>query len=382
MREICIIGSGFSGAIIARKLAEKNFKVVVFDSRNHIGGNCFTYKDKVTGIMVHKYGPHIFHTNNREVWDFVNTYDEFIPYINRVKALSKDKVYNLPINLLTINSFFGKSLNPKEAREFLHSIGDNTINNPASFEDQALKFVGKDLYEAFFKGYTIKQWGIDPKLLPASILKRLPIRFNYDDNYYSSTFQGIPRHGYTYIIEKLLDHNLIEINLSTKLSRSDSKGFLHIFNSGPIDDWFEYQEGKLAYRTLDFKSEIHEDDFQGNAVMNYCDQDIKWTRITEHKHFTPHENFSKTLIFKEFSRLHEKGDIPYYPVRLTNDKKILYEYIKKVENEQNITFIGRLGTYRYLDMHITIEEALKTADNFLDAFNKRNKIPKFSVYPS
>ena len=200
-KTIAIVGAGFSGAVIARELAQAGHKVSVFDSRSHVAGNCHTARDAETNVMVHVYGPHIFHTSNERVWNYVRQFDEFMPFINRVKSVYNGRVYSLPINLMTINAFFAKALNPKEAAEFMDSIGDKSITDPQTFEEQALRFVGKDLYEAFFKGYTQKQWGMHPSELPASILKRLPVRFNYDDNYYASKFQGIPKNGYTHIVE-------------------------------------------------------------------------------------------------------------------------------------------------------------------------------------
>ena len=362
---IAIVGAGFSGAVIAREMALTGHKVLVFDGRPHVAGNCHTQRDTETGVMVHAYGPHIFHTSNANVWNYIRQFDEFMPYTNRVKAIYNNRVYSLPINLMTINSFFGKIFSPKEASEFLESIGEKSIKEPQTFEEQALRFVGKELYEAFFKGYTLKQWGLHPSELPASILKRLPVRFSYDDNYYNSTFQGIPKHGYTYIINKILNHPNIEVHLNTLFSRDQAKDFDHVFYSGSIDAWFGYSEGRLGYRTLDFKVERYDGDYQGNSVINYCDQETPWTRISEHKHFTYWEQLDKTLIFREYSRQCEKNDIPYYPIRLVKDKNQLAQYMKLTKAEKNITFVGRLGTYRYLDMHVTIAEALDVAEHFI-----------------
>lgn len=371
--EIGIAGSGFSGAVIANELANCGHKIYIFESRNHIGGNCYTERDRDTNIMVHKYGPHIFHTSNEQVWKYVNKYDIFMPFTNRVKSNYKKRIYSLPINLMTINSFFGKDFSPKEAKEFIEKISEKSIKNPQTFEEQALKFVGKELYEAFFKGYTIKQWGLSPSDLPASILKRLPVRFDYNDNYYASKYQGIPKNGYSSIIEKLLSHKNIEVKLNTFLKREQSSEFDHIFYSGPIDKWFNNIEGNLGYRTLEFKKEIHEGDYQGNAVINYGDVDIPWTRISEHKHFSPWEDNAKTIIFKEYSRLCTNKDTPYYPIRLLKDTEQLKKYVALAKEESNITFIGRLGTYRYLDMHVTIKEALEIANKFLEC--TKNRIP-------
>lgn len=381
MEHIAIVGAGFSGAVIARALAAAGYKVSVFESRNHVAGNCHTEKDTETGIMVHVYGPHIFHTSNDHVWSFVNQFDEFVPFINRVKSIYNDRVYSLPINLMTINSFYGKNFGPKEAERFMESIGDKSIIDPQTFEEQALRFVGKDLYEAFFKGYTKKQLGLDPKELPASILKRLPIRFNYDDNYYNSKHQGIPKNGYTYIVKKILDHPNIDLNLNCTFHRFQSEQFGHVFYSGPIDGWFNYQAGRLGYRTLDFVSERHDGDYQGNAVINFGNEDVPYTRISEHKYFAPWEQHDKTIIYKEFSRLCGDGDIPYYPIRLVKDKQQLQLYISLAMAEKNITFVGRLGTYRYLDMHVTIEEAMNVAELFISSRKNNIEMPTFFINP-
>jgi len=381
MKKIAIVGAGFSGAVIARELAQAGYSVDVFDTRPHVAGNCHTERDSETGVMVHTYGPHIFHTSNEKVWNYVRQFDEFMPFINRVKAITNGKVFSLPINLLTINQFFGKTFSPTEAAAFMAEIGDDSITDPQTFEDQALRFVGKELYEAFFKGYTMKQWGLHPSELPASILKRLPVRFNYDDNYYASTYQGIPKHGYTYIVEKILNHPEIHLHLKTKFERSQLDGYEHVFYSGPIDGWFDYSEGRLGYRTLDFITERHDGDYQGNAVINYGDVNVPWTRISEHKNFAPWEQHAKTLIFKEYSRLCGEDDIPYYPIRLVKEKTQLAKYITMASQEQRTTFVGRLGTYRYLDMHITIAEAFDVVQRYLACVSEGEVMPAFVVDP-
>lgn len=365
MKNIAIVGAGFSGAVIARKLAERGFKVEVFDSRSHIGGNCHTERDPETNVMIHKYGPHIFHTDNEEVWDFVTSFGEFMPYVNRVKAVTKGEVFSLPVNLHTINQFFKKTMAPKEAFEFIQSVADNSIVEPQNFEEQAMKFVGRDIYEAFFKGYTEKQWGMSPTKLPASILKRLPLRFNYDDNYFNHKFQGMPKDGYTSIIGKILDHENIIVTLNYHFDPKKSSNYSHTFWSGPLDAFFEYKYGKLGYRTLDFVKEVHEGDYQGNAVINYCETGIPFTRISEHKHFSPWENHEKTVTFKEYSRECGENDIPYYPIRLTEEQSLLQKYEEEASRIENVTFVGRLGTYRYLDMDVTIAEAFGAVHNFL-----------------
>jgi UDP-galactopyranose mutase len=379
---IGIVGAGFTGAVLAQELAKAGHSIQVFESRNHIAGNCYSERDEKTGVMLHQYGPHIFHTDNETVWNYVNQFSEFLPYVNRVKTTSKGKVFSLPINLHTINQYFNKTLSPTDAKAFIASIADSSIQEPQSFEEQAMKFVGKDLYEAFFKGYTVKQWGVSPTELPASILKRLPVRFNYDDNYFNHKYQGMPKDGYTPIIEALLAHDNIEIHLNTSFSAEQSREFDHVFYTGPIDAWFNYEEGRLGYRTLDFVREDHDGDYQGCAVMNYGDRDIPYTRISEHKHFAPWEMHKQTVIFKEYSRECIKEDIPYYPIRLVNEKAMLNTYIEKAKVQTNVSFLGRLGTYRYLDMDVTIAEALDASQKALKSIADRTDIPAFFVDPA
>jgi len=381
VKRLAIVGAGFTGAVIAYRLARAGFDIDIFESRPHVAGNCYTERDPSTGVMLHAYGPHIFHTSNELVWRFVQQFAEFMPFTNRVKAVAGTRVFSLPLNLLTINQFFGKTFSPAEAERFVASLGDDSIVNPLTFEDQALRYVGRDLYEAFFKGYTLKQWGIEPSKLPASILKRLPIRFNYDDNYYSSVFQGMPRHGYTPIVEKLLDHSRIRVHLNLKVDRGLAAAFDHVFYSGPIDEWFGHEVGRLGYRTLDFVCERHSGDYQGNPVINYCNLDVPWTRIAEHKHFSPWESHDQTVIFKEFSRECGVRDTPYYPVRLVVDDAMLARYVTLAHREANVTFVGRLGTYRYLDMHVAIAEALAAADRFVEVGNKGIPMPAFVAEP-
>ena len=381
MQAVAIAGAGLSGAVIARELAQAGIDVTVFEARDHVAGTCHTRRDPDTGVLQHVYGPHIFHTDNEEVWNYVRQFDTFMPFTNRVKAISDGSVYSLPVNLLTINQFFGKTFNPQQARDFIAGLAARPDSEPGNFEEQALCFVGRELYEAFFKGYTVKQWGRDPRDLPASILKRLPLRFNYDDNYYASAWQGMPLHGYSAIVEKMLDHPRVAVHLNTGFERPLAAGFGHVFYSGPIDAWFDHCEGRLGYRTLDFEQERHAGDYQGNAVINYCNTDVPWTRITEHKHFAPWERHDHTVIYREFSRECEEGDIPYYPIRLAQEKTLLARYVALGQRESGISFVGRLGTYRYLDMHVTIAEALAAARRFLACMAKGEAMPAFIQDP-
>ena len=363
-----VVGAGFSGAVLARELVEKSdCHATVIESRAHVAGNAHTERDAATGVMVHKYGPHIFNTNRAHVWDYVNRFGTLRPYANRVKASTSRGVFSFPINLHTINQFFGKRFNPTEARAFLDSIGDKSIGEPRNFEEQALKFVGRDLYETFFYGYTKKQWGCEPVELPASILKRLPIRFTYDDTYYNSAQQGIPEHGYTAIVEKILDHPRIEVKLATPFAREMEPAYAHTFFTGLIDAYFGFDLGRLGYRTVTFERIEAKGDYQGNAVINYPELEPPQTRIHEHKHFAPWERHERTVAFKEFS--HETGpsDIAYYPKRLAADRELLIEYRRAAGKLRGVSFAGRLGTYRYLDMDAVIDEALEFAAKFLEA---------------
>jgi len=380
-KNVAIVGAGFSGAVVANQLAHAGYNVEVFESRSHIAGNCHSERDAETKVMLHVYGPHIFHTDNERAWEFINRFGEMMPYVNRVKAITNGRVFTLPINLLTINQFFNKTFRPAEAEAFMAEIGDKTIENPQTFEEQALRFVGRELYEAFFKTYTIKQWGLEPSELPASILKRLPVRFNYDDNYFNHKYQGMPKDGYTAIVEKMLDVPGIKVHLNTRFDPNAKGDYDHVFYSGPIDAWFGHTEGRLPYRTLDFEVFRDTGDYQGNAVINVCDNSQKYTRVTEHKHFAPWEKHEKTICYLEYSRQCEPEDTPYYPIRQAREKAQLEKYVNLAKQETNVTFMGRLGTYRYLDMDVTINEALVTADKFLESAQASAAMPAFVIDP-
>ena len=363
-----IVGAGFSGAVLARALVEKlDCRVRIWEERPHAAGNCHTQRDAATGVMIHQYGPHIFHTSQRDVWEYVNRFGTFRPWVNRVKAVTPRGVFSLPINLHTINQFFGKTFNPAEARAFIESLGDKSIGEPRNFEEQALKFIGRDLYEAFFYGYTRKQWGCEPRELSASILKRLPVRFNYDDNYYNSAWQGIPEEGYTAVVERILDHPAIEVQLNTRFDSKAQREGDHLFFTGPVDAYFDYCLGRLGYRTVTFERGEAEGDFQGNAVLNYADPDIPFTRIHEHKHFAPWEKPARTTYFKEHSKETQPGDVPYYPKRLEADRQLLRQYRHLAMQERGVSFLGRLATYRYMDMEKVIGEALAFGESFARA---------------
>jgi UDP-galactopyranose mutase len=378
-----IVGAGFSGAVVARELVEAGHSADVFDTRDHVAGNCHTARHE-TGVMVHTYGPHIFHTQHEHVWQYINRFGEMMPYRHKVKAISQGTMYSLPVNLKTINQFFDRDFDAQQAEEFIQSKADATITNPVSFEDQGLRFVGRELYDAFFAGYTSKQWGVHPQELPASILARLPVRFNDDDSYFNHPYQAIPKDGYTPIVEAILQHESVKVHLGTRFdpsSHSEFGEFDHVVWTGPIDAYFGFEFGRLGYRTLDFVPEVCDGDYQGHPVVNYCDVDVPFTRITEHKHFAPWEEHSRTIVYREFSRLCGESDTPYYPIRLVKEKEQLLNYVQRARKAKGVTFIGRLGTYRYLDMDVTIHEALLASKAMLECLAKQQPLPSFSIDP-
>ena len=352
-------------------------RVLVFDRRSHLAGNCHTSRDCATGIMEHHYGPHIFHTSCRKTWEYIKSFSDFYPFVNRVKAVTPRGFFTLPINLTTINQFFGRTFHPDEARAFIEARGEKKIENPQNFEEQALFFVGHELYENFFKGYTIKQWGVHPAELPATIFKRLPIRFNCDDNYYNSTYQAIPIDGYTAIVERLMKRENIEIKQNINFDRSFLDEFDHVFFTGAIDEFYGNIHGRLRYRSVYFERLEGTGDWQGNPVINYTSQEILHTRIAEHKHFTPWEEHKKTIVFKEYSKFTAEGDIPSYPMQGREEKAIFAKYINLAKQEKKVSFLGRLATYRYLDMDIVINEALDFSDEWLSAEASRGNLPVF-----
>tara|TARA_B100000963_G_scaffold361865_1_gene400407 strand:- start:4346 stop:5509 length:1164 start_codon:yes stop_codon:yes gene_type:complete len=383
MKSFLFVGAGLSNLVLARELVESDLdlKCHIIDQRHHIGGNCYTEIDSKTGVNIHKYGPHIFNTSNKEVIKYLKKFTKLIQFKHSVKALIPGKgIYQLPINLHTINQFYNLQMSPDEAFEFIRKQSNKDILAPTNFEEQALKFIGKELYESFFYGYTLKQWGCYPCELPASILKRIPIRFNYNDSYYNTSYTAMPKNGYTEIFEKIIDHPNIEVELNQSYDQSMNKYFNHIFYSGRLDEFFNFNFGRLGYRTVYWDNEVFDGDFQGNSVINYPSLEQEFTRIIEHKHFSPWENHKKTFISREYSKETADGDIPYYPKRIKDDINTLKEYINQIDMlNLNITFLGRLGTYRYLDMHQVIDESLKFSKRFLKLTYLNENIPKFSV---
>ncbi len=370
--DVIIVGCGFFGSVIAERIAtQMNLKVLIIDKRNHIGGNCYSEIHKETNVNYHKYGTHIFHTSNQKVWNYISNFAEFNNYKHQVLTTFKDRVYQMPINLETINSFYNVNLKPFEVKDFLKSEIDkeNISSEPRNFEEKAISLIGRPLYEAFIKGYTLKQWQRHPSKMPESILNRLPFRTNYDETYFlNAKWEGIPIGGYTPIFEKLLDHQNIDIRLNTDFFeiKKDLPNDKILFYSGPIDKFFDYKHGKLDWRTLHFEKEVVDyNDFQGTSVMNYADENIPFTRIHEPKHLHPEEEntLPNTLIIKEFS-LKDDGSNPYYPISDDRNQKIVLKYRKEVSKVDNLFICGRLGDYKYYDMDKTIEMALETFDKF------------------
>lgn len=357
-----VVGSGFFGSVVAERLKKRNKSVLVLERRNHIGGNCYTYEFGTTNITIHQYGTHIFHTSNQLVWNYVNTFSEFVPYHHTVLTKHKNKIYALPINLSTINTFFNSNFSPEEARKFLESKRER-IDNPRNFEEKALALIGSELYQAFIKGYTMKQWGCKPTELPVDILARLPVRFSYYDSYYDDIYQALPKEGYTVVFERMLRNIPLELNVDF----FDNRDYWmtkckKVVYTGPLDRFFEYRYGRLGWRSVYFQiDEISTPDYQGTSVMNYADIDVPYTRIHEPKHLhlrktqSPHS----TVIMREYSD--SSVSEPYYPINSEMDRKLLIEYKLLAKKHPKIIFGGRLAEYKYYDMHHVIEAALNCA---------------------
>ncbi|MEE1251339.1 MAG: UDP-galactopyranose mutase [Lachnospiraceae bacterium] len=356
-----IVGSGLYGAVFAYEMKKRGKKCLVIDKREHIGGNI--YCEDEDGIHVHKYGAHIFHTSNKKIWDYVNQFAEFNNYINSPIAKYKNELYNLPFNMNTFSKMWGIST-PREAQEIIKSqIADLNITEPKNLEEQALSLVGKDVYEKLIKGYTEKQWGRDCKELPSFIIKRLPLRFTYDNNYFNDRYQGIPIGGYTKIIEKMLEETPVELGISYKeFLAENGKIFDKVLYTGMIDEYYDYKLGVLEYRSVRFEEErIEEENYQGNAVVNYTEREVPYTRVIEHKHF----EFGTqpfTIISREYSSEWKKGDEPYYPINNEKNNALYEEYKALAEQEDDVIFGGRLGNYKYYDMDKVIEAALNKVD--------------------
>jgi UDP-galactopyranose mutase len=376
--DLLIVGSGFFGLTIAERAAAAGRKVTVIDRRHHIGGNAYSEDEPTTGIEVHRYGAHLFHTSNPTVWEYVNRFTTFTNYVHRVYSTHKGEVFPLPINLGTINQFFRSAYTPDEARALIASqAGEFDAHEAKNLEERGIGLIGRPLFEAFIKDYTAKQWQTDARELPASIISRLPVRYNYDNRYFNDTWEGLPTDGYTAWLERMADHPNIEVKLNVDffddaqpLNKKDTVGQVPIVYTGPVDRYFDYAEGELGWRTIDLEQEVLDmGDFQGTSVMNYPDADVPYTRIHEFKHFHPERAdrypTDKTVIMREFSRFAERGDEPYYPVNTAADREGLLAYRELGKGEQGVHFGGRLGTYQYLDMHMAIGSALSMWNNQL-----------------
>ena len=378
--DIVVVGSGLFGLTVAERCAnELGLSVLILERRPHIGGNAYSETDPRTGIEVHKYGAHLFHTSNERVWSYVNRFTTFTPYVHHVYTNHDGVVYPMPINLSTINQFFSAAYSPDEARALIaQQAGELAGKDPENLNDKGISLIGRPLYEAFIKEYTGKQWQTDPKDLPASIISRLPVRYTYDNRYFNDTYEGLPVDGYTAWLEKMADSPMIDVHLSTDFfdtsqpdHRDALRGRVPVVYTGPVDRYFDYSQGALSWRTIDLEVEYPQTgDFQGTSVMNYPDADVAYTRIIEPRHFHPERNYprDRTVIMKEYSRFAGEGDDPYYPVNAPQDREMLLVYRDLVAQEEGVFFGGRLGTYQYLDLHMAIGSALSMVDNRLVPF--------------
>jgi UDP-galactopyranose mutase len=367
-----VVGSGFFGAVMAERISSQlGQRVLVLERRRHPGGNSFSEVDAATGVEYHRYGSHLFHTSNDECWAWINRFTSFTNYRHRVFSRLRGRTYTMPINLMTLNSFFGVDLKPYEAEAFLAARrAAEPYPDPANFEEKAISLIGRELYEAFIQGYTAKQWETDPKLLPAEIITRLPVRLNYNDFYFADRYEGLPVDGYHAIFTRIFADPRIELVLDCDFF--DVRARLHkqaiIVYTGPVDRYFDYRHGPLGWRTLDFEIERPDvPDWQGAAVVNYPERDVPYTRIHEFKHLHPERRHDgrNTLIMREYSRFARAEDEPYYPINTAADKRIYDRYAEQAEAEPRVIFGGRLGTYRYLDMHQAIAAALRAFERKL-----------------
>ena len=371
--DLVVVGSGFFGLTVAERCAaEMGLRVLVLDRRPHIGGNAYSAPEPETGIEVHRYGAHLFHTSNERVWAYANRFTAFTEYQHRVWSTYQGRVYPLPINLATICEYFGQVMSPDEARALVAEQSSELETGEArNLEEKAISLIGRPLYEAFIRGYTAKQWQTDPRDLPPEIIARLPVRYTFNNRYFSDKYEGLPVRGYTAWLEKIADHPRIEVQLNTEFAdvRGDMLGSVPIVYTGPVDQYFDYAAGELSWRTLDFEMEVMPvGDFQGTSVMNYADEDIPYTRIHEFRHFHPERDWypaDKTVIMREYSRFAKAGDEPYYPINTADDRERLLKYRELAKQEPGVLFGGRLGTYKYLDMHMAIGSALTVVDNRL-----------------
>lgn len=381
--DLIVVGSGLFGLTVAERAASQlGKKVLIVERRTHLGGNAYSEAEPETGIEIHKYGAHLFHTSNKKVWEYVNQFTDFTGYQHRVFAMHDGTAYQFPMGLGMINQFFGRYYTPDEARELIAEQASEIDSKDANnLEEKAISLIGRPLYEAFIRDYTAKQWQTDPKNLPASNITRLPVRYNFNNRYFNDTYEGLPVDGYAAWLERMADHELIDVRLDTDWFdvrdelRAESPGAPVVY-TGPLDRYFDFSAGKLGWRTLDFHIEVQQTgDFQGTPVMNYNDADVPYTRIHEFRHFHPEREDrypkDKTVIMKEYSRFAEEGDEPYYPINTPGDREMLKAYRELAAEEarhNKVLFGGRLGTYQYLDMHMAIASALTLWENKLVPF--------------
>lgn len=376
--DLIVVGSGFFGLTVAERAATVLGKrVLVIERRHHLGGNAYSEPDPETGIEIHKYGAHLFHTSNKRVWDYVTQFTEFTGYQHRVFAMHKGQAYQFPMGLGLVSQFFGRYFSPEEARALIaEQASEIETKDAQNLEEKAISLIGRPLYEAFVRDYTAKQWQTDPKELPAGNITRLPVRYTFDNRYFNDTYEGLPREGYTKWLENMAASDLIEVRLNTdwfavrEQLRAESPDAPVVY-TGPLDRYFDYSEGELGWRTIDFETEVLPvGDFQGTSVMNYNDADVPYTRIIEPRHFHPERDYptDKTVIMREYSRFAQTGDEPYYPINTPEDRAKLLTYRELAKQETataRVVFGGRLGTYQYLDMHMAIGSALSMFDNVL-----------------
>ncbi|WP_051468240.1 UDP-galactopyranose mutase [Actinomadura oligospora] len=369
--DLVVVGSGFFGLTVAERCArDLGLRVLVLERRPHLGGNAYSEPEPETGIEIHRYGAHLFHTSNERVWEYANRFTAFTDYRHRVYSTYKGRVYQMPINLGTICEFLGRAVGPDEARALVAAQAAE-VTDPANLEEKAISLIGRPLYEAFIRGYTAKQWQTDPRELPAEIITRLPVRYTFDNRYFNDRYEGLPVDGYTAWLERMADHPLIEVRLETDFFdlRDEIAGSVPVVYTGPLDRYFGFAEGELGWRTLDFETEVlPTGDHQGTPVMNYADEDVPYTRVHEFRHFHPertHYPDDRTVIMREYSRFAGRGDEPYYPINTPADRERLLRYRAMARREDGVLFGGRLGTYQYLDMHMAIASALGLVDNRL-----------------
>ena len=368
--DLVVVGAGLFGLTVAQQAVERlGVRVEIIDVRDHIGGNAYSYMDEETGAEIHKYGAHLFHTSNQRVWDYVNRFTSFTDYVHRVYATHDGEVYPLPINLGTINQFFRAHYTPAEAKALVaEQAGELAGKDPQNLNDKGISLIGRPLYEAFIKNYTGKQWQTDPKDLPAGIINRLPVRFNYDNRYFKDTWEGLPADGYTAWMERMIDDPRIHVTLAA--------AGVPVVYTGPVDRYFDYSLGELKWRTVDFKEvRYDEGDHFGCPVMNFSDADVPYTRAIEFKNFNPErrasQNPDKTVVWEEYSRFAERGDEPYYPINTEADKALYARYEELAKAEPKTVFGGRLGTYKYYDMHNVIDTALTAYEEQVEPLLKK-----------